>query len=277
MEQRPLDSSTLEICKSSSGIAREMEQRPLDSSTLEICKSSSGTAREMEQRPLDSSTLEIYISSSGIARKKKQRSIKLLNTTFLTPPYSDYGYMRADGFSGPCVRDPAVNLASPCLKDNTTSYMKSSGYRKIPGDVCTDGVSGEFNPQLVPCCESPTNTPPPTGSSDKTPSSMATSGGSTAPITGGSLSGTTGSQFSSELFLGAMYTCECLPSPPRQRQSRDSSGSRSAVCSGSAGGHCVRHRFGHLHVVKLPSPPLPPLPSPPLPSPPLPSPPLPQR
>ena len=49
MEQKPLDSSTLELCITSSGIAREMEQRPLDSSTLEICISSSGAAREMEQ------------------------------------------------------------------------------------------------------------------------------------------------------------------------------------------------------------------------------------
>ena len=32
MEQGPLDSSTLELYISSSGIAREMEQRPLDSS-----------------------------------------------------------------------------------------------------------------------------------------------------------------------------------------------------------------------------------------------------
>ena len=36
MEQRPLDSSTLELCISSSGIAREMEQRPLDSSPLPL-------------------------------------------------------------------------------------------------------------------------------------------------------------------------------------------------------------------------------------------------
>ena len=68
MEQRPLDSSTLELCISSSGIAREMEQRPLDSSTLELCISSSGIAREMEQRPLDSSTLELCISSSGMLK-----------------------------------------------------------------------------------------------------------------------------------------------------------------------------------------------------------------
>ena len=45
-----------------------MDQRPLDSSSLELCISSSGIAREMEQRPLDSSTLEFYISSSGIVR-----------------------------------------------------------------------------------------------------------------------------------------------------------------------------------------------------------------
>ena len=42
MERRPL---TLEHCVSSSGIAREMEQKPLDSSTLELYISSSGIAR----------------------------------------------------------------------------------------------------------------------------------------------------------------------------------------------------------------------------------------
>ena len=88
MEQRPLDSSTLELCISSSGIAREMVQRPLDSSTLELCSSSSGIAREMVQRPLDSSTLELCSSSSGIAREMERRPLDSakINLQIRPPP-----------------------------------------------------------------------------------------------------------------------------------------------------------------------------------------------
>ena len=99
MEQRPLDSSTLELCISSSGIAREMEQRPLDSSTLELCISSSGIAREMEQRPLDSSTLELCISSSGIAREMEQRP---LDSSTLELQWDMYSQFISSVISLPC-------------------------------------------------------------------------------------------------------------------------------------------------------------------------------
>ncbi len=68
--------------------------------------------------------------------------------------FSDYGFKHSDGFVGPCIRDPDIELDDPCLTSSVASYMKSTGYRKIPGDVCTGGVEKTFEPQPFPCCES---------------------------------------------------------------------------------------------------------------------------
>ena len=62
--------------------------------------------------------------------------------------------MHSDGFVGTCIRDKNVYLDDPCLSENVSSYNKSTGYRKIPGDVCTGGVEATFEPQLYSCCES---------------------------------------------------------------------------------------------------------------------------
>ncbi len=67
---------------------------------------------------------------------------------------SDYGFKHSDGIVGPCIRDPVVALDDPCLTDNVLSYMKSTGYRKIPGDVCKNGVEDTFKKQSFSCCES---------------------------------------------------------------------------------------------------------------------------
>ncbi len=67
---------------------------------------------------------------------------------------SDYGFKHSDGFVGPCIRDPDVALDDPCLTDNVLSYMKSTGYIKIPGDVCEKGVEDTFKKQSFSCCES---------------------------------------------------------------------------------------------------------------------------
>ena len=51
---------------------------------------------------------------------------------------SDYGYQHANGISGECVRDKSIAL------DACTQGMKSQGYRKVAGDVCTGGLLAKF-------------------------------------------------------------------------------------------------------------------------------------
>ena len=84
-----------------------------------------------------------------------------LSLSFLPPslpiPFSssssDYGFMPADGFNGPCVRDEAVPLVDPCADGQVKTVMKSRGYRKVAGDVCIKGVSGlDFEPYNFTCC-----------------------------------------------------------------------------------------------------------------------------
>ena len=82
--------------------------------------------------------------------------------------FSDYGFMHSDGFIGPCIRDPAVPYNDPCLTSNILSYNKSTGYRKIPGDVCVGGVEDTLAPQLFLCCESPTDHSGTTGTTGTT-------------------------------------------------------------------------------------------------------------
>lgn len=82
--------------------------------------------------------------------------------------------MHSDGFIGPCIRDPAVPYSDPCLTSNIQSYNKSTGYRKIPGDVCFGGVETTLAPQPFLCCESPTGTTRP----------ITDRAGTTGPITG---------------------------------------------------------------------------------------------
>ena len=77
----------------------------------------------------------------------------------ISAPSSDYGFMHSDGFVGACIRDPTVQLDDPCLTGKVTSYYKSTGYRKIPGDVCAGGVEATLEPQLYSCCETPTGQP----------------------------------------------------------------------------------------------------------------------
>lgn len=42
------------------------------------------------------------------------------------------------------------------------TYDKSTGYRKIPGDVCVGGVENTLEPQLFSCCESKSTAKQPT-------------------------------------------------------------------------------------------------------------------
>ena len=66
---------------------------------------------------------------------------------------SDYGYMPANGLDGPCVRDDAVPLDDPCADGQVKTVMKSRGYRKIAGDVCTsEGNLVDFEPYEFTCC-----------------------------------------------------------------------------------------------------------------------------
>ena len=71
--------------------------------------------------------------------------------------FSDYGYMRSDGFTGPCVRDSSFPLSPPpCLNGSVT---ESRGYRKVSGDVCVRGVETFFVPVTRPCCANDSKVP----------------------------------------------------------------------------------------------------------------------
>ena len=78
--------------------------------------------------------------------------------------YSDYGFKPANGLNGPCVRDEAVPLDDPCADGQVKTVMKSRGYRKVTGDLCTKGSgSPDFDPYEFTCCSTdaqPTNTSP---------------------------------------------------------------------------------------------------------------------
>jgi len=63
----------------------------------------------------------------------------------------DYGYGRGANLTGPCVRDPAIILDSPCTS-NSSTFWQTQGYRKIAGDVCQGGVSNGLSPHIMPCC-----------------------------------------------------------------------------------------------------------------------------
>ena len=65
--------------------------------------------------------------------------------------YSDYGYMHSNGFTGSCVRDVAVTLTDPCSNNQTVSYKKSRGYRKVSGDICEGGVESTLGPVDTLC------------------------------------------------------------------------------------------------------------------------------
>ena len=67
---------------------------------------------------------------------------------------SDFGFMRAQGLSGECVRDPSVPTLAPAIDscgDGVASYTESSGYRKVAGDVCSGGIEDSLGPVTVPC------------------------------------------------------------------------------------------------------------------------------
>ena len=59
--------------------------------------------------------------------------------------------MPAEGLNGPCILDPAVPLQDPCADGLVKTVMKSRGYRKIAGDVCTNGVVN-YEPYEFTCC-----------------------------------------------------------------------------------------------------------------------------
>ena len=57
------------------------------------------------------------------------------------------------------------------MNDNVVSYMKSTGYRKIPGDICEKGVEDTFKKQSFSCCAStgqPTALPVPQAAGQST-------------------------------------------------------------------------------------------------------------
>ena len=71
--------------------------------------------------------------------------------------YSDYGYMRSDGFTGPCVRDDTIPLSHDTCSPRQVSYQETQGYRKVAGDVCVNGVESTLGPISRPCCSGTDN------------------------------------------------------------------------------------------------------------------------
>ena len=60
--------------------------------------------------------------------------------------------MPADGLDGPCVRDEAIPLDDPCADGQVKTIMKSRGYRKVAGDICTNDGIVDFEPYEFTCC-----------------------------------------------------------------------------------------------------------------------------
>ena len=60
--------------------------------------------------------------------------------------------MPVDGLDGPCVRDESVPLDDPCADGQVKTIMKSRGYRKISGDICTKDDMIDFDPYEFTCC-----------------------------------------------------------------------------------------------------------------------------
>lgn len=61
--------------------------------------------------------------------------------------------MPADGLDGPCVRDDSVPLDDPCADGLVKTVMKSRGYRRVAGDICTnEGSLVDFDPYEFTCC-----------------------------------------------------------------------------------------------------------------------------
>ena len=51
------------------------------------------------------------------------------------------------------MRDEAVPLDDPCADGQVKTVMKSRGYRKVAGDICTsDGSLVDFDPYEFTCC-----------------------------------------------------------------------------------------------------------------------------
>ena len=66
--------------------------------------------------------------------------------------FSDFGFVRSD--EGHCVRNASIvddpyNVPLTCKLGEF--YNRTRGYRKIPGDVCIDGVENRYLPEEVPC------------------------------------------------------------------------------------------------------------------------------
>ena len=101
-------------------------------------------------------------------------SLSLSHTHTPLPPFSDYAFKPANGLNGPCVRDEAVPLDDPCADGLVKTVMKSQGYRKVAGDLCTKGSgSPDFDPYEFTCCSAdaqPTNTSPIASASATNPS-----------------------------------------------------------------------------------------------------------
>ncbi|XP_058466286.1 sortilin-related receptor-like [Malaya genurostris] len=67
----------------------------------------------------------------------------------------DFGFSRSGNKNSPCVRNKTIENYDPYAAPSSCKpgqfFNRTKGYRKIEGDVCVDGYSSQYSPQLIPC------------------------------------------------------------------------------------------------------------------------------
>ena len=67
---------------------------------------------------------------------------------------SDFGFKRENLWSNNCVYDEKSGAIDPHTIPDCVDggyYVRSRGYRKIPGDTCQGGVDYRFDPENMTC------------------------------------------------------------------------------------------------------------------------------
>lgn len=123
-------------------------------------------------RPWDNRSPEGCILGSSVTIERRNASICCLIGEEYSRPFQfsvcpcveedfecDYGYQHSDGFSGSCVRDDSIVLQDVCMSGQVLAAVKSQGYRKVAGDVCSGGdKEKDFAPVAVSCSSVPDTT-----------------------------------------------------------------------------------------------------------------------
>ncbi|KAK2562380.1 Sortilin-related receptor [Acropora cervicornis] len=83
-------------------------------------------------------------------------SWKAFHINMTTVLGSDYKFERKEAEHERCtlIKQKAVDLINPLVPENCSEgqyYMRSQGYRKIPGDTCVNGSEADYMPVSTPC------------------------------------------------------------------------------------------------------------------------------